>query len=134
MPDHDASEERESAYEATKTQTRRPPKKEPTWLRIPLKCWLGGVGGAATVLANLLLLQAAQLDKALWAIWNEGLQGLDAEAYLLGNTARALMLFFVGAGWLALHSTPRSHLQTFQLGMVAPALFLAYIAGANQKM
>ena len=64
------------------------------------KLILGGIGGLTPLCAGLLVIDASVLDTYIRQIFDSHARG---ELYLLGYTAKAILLFAVGAFWAYLH-------------------------------
>jgi hypothetical protein len=83
------------------------------------KCLLGGLGALTPIILNLAVVDLQTTLTNLTLLVGVG--------YLI----RVVVLFYVGGLWVYLHKDERSPLKVFELGVVAPALIIAAMNGAN---
>jgi FecR-like protein len=79
------------------------------------KFFLGGLGGLAPIIMNLLVLDLAVL-----------LTGLNPLT-VVGYVIRVLVLFGVGGFVAWLHTSERNRVKVFEIGLGAPAFILAFL-------
>jgi hypothetical protein len=83
------------------------------------KCLLGGLGALTPIILNLAVVDIQTTLTNLTLLVGVG--------YLI----RVVILFYVGGLWVYLHKDEKSPLKVFELGVVAPALIIAAMNGAN---
>ena len=94
-----------------------------------MKWVLGGLGGLTPLIANLLILDVAVLDRYITNMFNPNTLG---SLSLAGYCFRGVLLFLIGGFWAAvLHSSEQNHLKLFQLGVVAPAIIVGFMNSAE---
>ena len=92
------------------------------------KMILGGIGGLTPLCAGLLVLDVSVLDSYVRQVFDPVARG---DLYIVGYISKAIVLFVVGAFWAYLHRSERNILRIFQIGIVAPALFVGFIDAAE---
>ena len=92
------------------------------------KMILGGIGGLTPLCAGLLVLDVSVLDSYVRQVFDPDARG---DLHIAGYIIKAILLFVVGAFWAYLHRSERNILRIFQIGIVAPALFVGFIDAAE---